>query len=571
MSRNPHPEVDVPRQLPLRSLARGVLRGFAPEGASRWRSTAAAFTSLAAVVATSLVTGPALAEPLFAPCALKRTDAHHSEGLDVWNAAYPRPTRPLDAVLVFLSFPDSRPRTTPAELTADYFPSTSRFFERASYGRFTLRPHPQRDWIRMPHASTSYAMRRDWNTARRAAYLRDAMGVADRQIDFSRYDIVYFVADPDAPGVDSDATKVVNLDTPLRADGKDIRRVVTVFEKHPPDRLVLAHETGHVFDLPDLYHRPSDGKGDWDTYVGDWDLMGSQFGLAPDLFGWHKWKLGWLEPRQVVCVGAHGSTRVTLEPLGAGPVSAGVGAAGAPGVGTAPEADPAGVSRGASGASGASESGVPRSDGRTPGPDSNGGEPGLKGAGAAVVGGGGPHAKAAGSGGTDAGPGTGAAGAGVEGAGAGRRTAGEGSRTAGSGAQVPGFGAQVPGSGPVPVGSGVPAFGSGRGTKLAVVRTGPDSALAFEARGSAGNDGTTCTQGILIYRVRSEAASGDGPIQVIDAHPHSESCWGESVYPPLADAPVGLGESFTVPGEKVRVEVEDWTAAGEWTVKITTG
>ncbi|MEU0032564.1 M6 family metalloprotease domain-containing protein [Streptomyces sp. NPDC006333] len=473
MSRKPHPEVDVPRQLPLRSLARELLLGLAPQGASRWRSTAAAFTSLAAVVATSLVTGPALAEPLFAPCALKRTDAHHSEGLDAWNAAYPRPTRPLDAVLVFLSFPDSRPRTTPAELTADYFPSTSRFFERASYGRFTLRPHAQHDWIRMPHSSTSYAMRRDWNATRRAAYLRDAIGAADRQVDFSRYDIVYFVADPDAPGVDSDATKVVNLDTPLRADGKDISRVVTVFEKHPPDRLVLAHETGHVFDLPDLYHRPSDDKGDWDTYVGDWDLMGSQFGLAPDLFGWHKWKLGWLEPRQVACVGAHGSTRLTLEPLGAGPPAAGVGAAGAPAAGVAAEADTSGAPGGA--------------------------------------------------------------------------------------------------SGPGPVGAGLSVFGSGRGTKLAVVRTGPESALAFEARGSAGNDGTTCTQGILVYRVRSEAASGDGPIQVIDAHPHSDSCWGESVYPPLADAPVGLGESFTVPGEKVRVEVEDWTAAGEWTVKITTG
>lgn len=102
--------------------------------------------------------------------------------------------------------------------------------------------------------------------------------------------------------MDSDATKVVNLDRPMRADGADIRRVVTVFENHPPDRLVLAHETGHVFDLPDLYHRPVDGKGDWDTHVGDWDLMGSQFALAPDLFGWHKWKLGWLEPRQVRCV-----------------------------------------------------------------------------------------------------------------------------------------------------------------------------------------------------------------------------------------------------------------------------
>ncbi|MFF7449149.1 MULTISPECIES: M6 family metalloprotease domain-containing protein [unclassified Streptomyces] len=420
MSREPHPEVPVPR----------------PFQRPRLRSTAAVFTTLSALAATSLITGPSAAEPFSAePCALPRTQAHHSEGLDTWNHAYPRPTRDLDAVMVFLSFPDATPRTTPDELAADHFPATSRFFEQASYGRFTLRPHPLRHWIGMPRSSTAYAIQRDWNAYHRAAYLRDALAAADAEVDFSRYDVVYFVADPDAPGVDSDATKVVNLDTPLRADGTDIRRVVTVFENHPPDRLVLAHETGHVFDLPDLYHRPMDGKGDWDTYVGDWDLMGSQFGLAPDLFAWHKWKLGWLEPRQVACV--PGSTRLTLEPLGAGAPAGGA------------------------------------------------------------------------------------------------------------------------------------AFGLGGGTKLAVVRTGPDSALAFEARGAVGNDTATCREGVLVYRVHAGSASGGGPVQVIDAHPRTEACWEDSVYPPLADAPVTLGESFTVPGTTVRVEAEGRTASGQWTVRIT--
>ncbi|MEU9392599.1 M6 family metalloprotease domain-containing protein [Streptomyces sp. NPDC048324] len=422
----------------LRQFPRARFRG------PRLRSTAAVCTTLSALAATSLITGPSVAEPFSAgPCALERTAAHHSEGVDTWNAAYPRPTRRLDAVLVFLSFPDAVPRTTPAELTADHFPETSRFYERASYGRFTLRPHPMKRWIRMPKPSTAYAIQRDWSPADRAAYLRDALAAADPRVDFSRYDIVYFVADPDAPGVDSDATKVVNLDTPLRADGRDIRRVVTVFEKHPPDRLVLAHETGHVFDLPDLYHRPADGKGDWDTYVGDWDLMGSQFALAPDFLGWHKWKLGWLRPRQVVCV--RRTTRLTLEPLSAGPGTPVTGAAGAP------------------------------------------------------------------------------------------------------------------------------AFGLGDGTKLALVRTGPDSVLAFEARGPVGNDAGACRSGILVYRVNGDTASGDGPVQVIDAHPHTEACWENSVYPPLADAPVALGESFTVPGTGVRVEAEDRTASGAWTVKITPG
>ncbi|MFE6835534.1 M6 family metalloprotease domain-containing protein [Streptomyces sp. NPDC057705] len=399
---------------------------------SRIRSTAAALTSLTALAAMSLVAGPAVADSGAGPCALTRTGAHHSLGLDSWNGAYPKPERTLDAVMVFLSFPDHRSTLTTAELARDHFPATSEFFEQASYGRFRLAPHPQKQWIRMPKPSTAYGIRRDWAPGDRAAYLRDAVKAADAEVDFAKYDIVYFVADPDAPGVDSDATKVVNFDRPIVADGTELRRIVTVFERHPPDRNVLAHETGHVFDLPDLYHRPTDGKGDWDTYVGDWDVMGSQFGMAPDLFAWHKWKLGWLDGSQVDCVQS-GSSMHTLQPLAQAPPSGGTG-----------------------------------------------------------------------------------------------------------------------------------------GTRLAVIRTGPGSAIAVEARGSAGNDGDTCTEGVLVYRVRNEAASGGGPIEVMDAHPDTEACWDRSVYPPLADAPLEVGETYTVPGERITIEVADRTRSGAYTVKITT-
>ncbi|NBM19556.1 M6 family metalloprotease domain-containing protein [Streptomyces sp. GC420] len=399
----------------------------------RLRRAAAVFTSLSALAAMSLVAGPAAATPTHAPCALARTDVHHSEGLDTWNSAYPRPARRLDALLLFLSFPDSGPRLAPATLAADHFPATSEFFSRASYGRFALRVHAHRSWTRMPRPSTAYKVQRDWNADRRSEYLRDAVAAADPAVDFGKYDIVYLIADPDAPGVDSDATKVVNFGRSLEADGTEIRRIVTVFEQHPPDRNVLAHETGHVFDLPDLYHRPAAGEpGDWDTHVGDWDVMGSQFGLAPDLFGWHKWKLGWLEPRQVICVtGARGASLHTLEPLSA-PPGAGLG-----------------------------------------------------------------------------------------------------------------------------------------GSRLAVVRTDTTGAIAIEARAAVGNDRATCTEGVLVYRVGTETASGDGPVRVLDTHPDTEACWGESVYPALADAPLGVGEAFTVPGEGIRVEVADRTGSGAWTVKIT--
>ncbi|WP_406075685.1 M6 family metalloprotease domain-containing protein [Streptomyces virginiae] len=399
---------------------------------SRLRRTAAGLTSLTALAAMSLVAGPAVADSGAGPCALTRTSAHHSLGLDTWNGAYPKPERTLDAVMVFLSFPDHHSTLKTEEIVGDYFPATSDFFEQASYGRFRLAPHSQKQWIQMPKPSTAYGIKRDWAAADRASYLRDAVATADAQVDFRKYDVVYFVADPDAPGVDSDATKVVNFEHPIVADGTELRRIVTVFERHPPDRNVLAHETGHVFDLPDLYHRPTDGKGDWDTYVGDWDVMGSQFGMAPDLFAWHKWKLGWLDPAQVDCVQT-GSSMHTLQPLAQAPPSGGTG-----------------------------------------------------------------------------------------------------------------------------------------GTRLAVIRTGPGSAIAVEARGSAGNDGDTCTEGVLVYRVRNEASSGGGPIEVLDAHPSTEACWDRSVYPPLADAPLEVGETYTVPGERITIEVADRTRSGAYTVKITT-
>ncbi|WP_308013942.1 M6 family metalloprotease domain-containing protein [Streptantibioticus parmotrematis] len=421
----------------------GGMDGDAFEGPEPYplRRAAALAVGFLALVAWALAAGPAQAASANGPCALATTGARHSEGLSAWDAAYPRPLGEVNAAMFFLSFPDHTPDVGTGVLAADHFPATTEFFDRASYGRFRLRPRITRRWYRMPRPSTAYGIARAWSPADRTRYIRDALALVGRGDDLRGVPVVYLVADPDAPGVDSDATKVVSFDQPLRAGGTSLKSVVTVFEHHPPDPNVLAHETNHVFDLPDLYRQPPTAPGggsagdaaadSWDAQVGDWDLMGSQFGLAPDLFAWHRWKYGWIDRSQVACVDHPGTrTTRTLTPV----------------------------------------------------------------------------------------------------------------ETAG-------------------------------GTKLVVVRTSATSALAVEARAQRGNDVTACREGVLLYEVRSDVDTGEGPIRVLDGHPRTGACYGASVRPQLADAPLGAGESYAYrfgpsAHETVDVRVDARTAAGDWRVTV---
>ncbi|WP_049567607.1 M6 family metalloprotease domain-containing protein [Streptomyces sp. SBT349] len=393
---------------------------------------AAVLAALAVLLGATMTSAPATEAIADEPCTLPRSPTHHSEGVDSWNDTYPRAVGTVRAVMLFLSFPDAEPRLSPRRIAKDYFPATTDFFRDASYGKLDLAADVEAEWLRMPADSVSYGIQRDWEPRSRSAYLRDALKLVSGRVDLADYDVVYLVADPDAPGVDPDATKVVNFDKPVTVGDAEVRRLVTVFEHRKPDRNVLAHETGHVFDLPDLYDRPERGHGDWDTHVGDWDLMGSQFGLAPELFGWHKWKLGWLGPGHVDCVRASGTTLHTLQPIGA-PL----------------------------------EKGNPESD-----------------------------------------------------------------------------------------------------TRLAVIRTGPAEALVAEARTPGRNDGRSCTRGVLLYRVRSDVASADGPIDVLDGHPDTSACHAASVHPRLADAPLETGESYYDATAGIRIEVGERTVTGGWNIKV---
>ncbi|GAA0595217.1 M6 family metalloprotease domain-containing protein [Streptomyces crystallinus] len=98
------------------------------------------------------------------------------------------------------------------------------------------------------------------------------------------------------------------------------------------------------------------------------------------------------------------------------------------------------------------------------------------------------------------------------------------------------------------------------GTKIAVLRTGETTAYVAESRRAEGNDRGARSTGVLVYRIDSSAATGEGPVRVL---------------PPLPGTALDLaartpGQSFTDLGTGVRIDVLAGGPAGD-TVRISKG
>lgn len=90
--------------------------------------------------------------------------------------------------------------------------------------------------------------------------------------------------------------------------GKKINLALNITTSTP---YVLAHETGHLLGLPDLYSY-ADAKGTKNP-TGEWDLM-SAAGKAAGFLGWHRHKLAWLEADRKTYV-VSGKHQFKLTPL----------------------------------------------------------------------------------------------------------------------------------------------------------------------------------------------------------------------------------------------------------------
>ena len=237
------------------------------------------------------------------------------EGASNWEL-YERPVGTLRGAVIFVDFPDAAATETTQAVFDQVAAPAVPFYESASYGALDLRLEPHHEWLRMSLPSSSYKLSRDDDRTflEYMAYVREAVELADPGFDFAGTDLLYVVTSADADANFSPEQSVYK-GAGVTADGNEIRQFATIgTDTRRPGfgEYVLAHETGHMFSLPDLY--PYD-DGERHRFVGPWDLMGD-LTLGGGFTAWHKMKAGWLGVEDVECVGPDATADVVLSPLG---------------------------------------------------------------------------------------------------------------------------------------------------------------------------------------------------------------------------------------------------------------
>jgi M6 family metalloprotease-like protein len=249
-------------------------------------------------------------------------DTNLHSGIDSDWKLHVQPKGKVRALMLFVDFPNATADTNAApydnaEAYHDFLAPSVDWFERSSYGQFKLQIKTVPKWFRLPKPDVDYGIARNTFTVEnQLAYVNEVVKLADPEVDFRGYDLLYIVPSRNARNIAfspefNDYTRAIVADRTVLKNGATFGQDMWSWGYK-----ILNHETGHAISLPESYN--ASGVGGTHSYVGGWDIMGNISGRAPELMAWNKWKLGWLRSLQIGCVTRSGVTEHKLTPVEVG-------------------------------------------------------------------------------------------------------------------------------------------------------------------------------------------------------------------------------------------------------------
>ncbi len=176
-----------------------------------------------------------------------------------------------------------------------------KLFREQSYGKVTFEIKHIDGWRRLPKSHKKYSSKT--TEAHRELFVE--IFSLFPKVDFLDYDYIMV----NMPRIGNTAFGERD-DIAIPYKGKKINVALNISSGSP---YVLAHETGHLMGLPDLYSY-GNARGRKNP-TGAWDIM-SAAGSASGFLGWHRHKLSWLDADRKTYLVA-GKHQFNLMPLNA--------------------------------------------------------------------------------------------------------------------------------------------------------------------------------------------------------------------------------------------------------------
>lgn len=210
----------------------------------------------------------------------------------------------INALIIPIDFSDVPGKGRPEEVFTAMTDEMARFFYSQSGGRVQFNFQALKDWVRAPFLSSAY------NLGRRSGgdsngYYGAALALADPLVDYSLFDVVYVLSPREIPA-SSIAYGPAFVSRPgdsYSMTNEGLVRNGSISGADAWNAGVtgsawkwIAHETGHLFGLHDLYTVATRPYGSWDIMSLNW----TEEALA--LNSWNRYLQGWLADNQVNCL-----------------------------------------------------------------------------------------------------------------------------------------------------------------------------------------------------------------------------------------------------------------------------